>query len=62
MLHRTPGSVFGAEVARFGRTPHHVRLPSQTTAVAQDFVECWVVPKSLLKGLADNLVLCAFIF
>jgi hypothetical protein len=53
----TPGNVLGAEIARFGRTPAHVRLPSQITAVAADFVECWVVPKSSLKGVADALIL-----
>ena len=58
-LFSTPGNVFGAEIARFGRAPAHVRLPSQTTAVAADFVECWAVPKSSLKGVADALILWA---
>ena len=56
-LFSTPGDVFGAEISRFGRTPVHVRLPSQTTAVAANFVECWAVPKSSLKGIADGLIL-----
>ena len=55
----TPGNVFGAEISHFGRTPPHVRLPSQTTAVAADFVECWAIPRSSLKGIADSFILCA---
>jgi hypothetical protein len=58
---RKSGAVFGAEISRFGRSPVHVRLPSQTTAIAADFVECWVIPKSSLKSVADPLILCAII-
>ena len=55
---RKAGDVLCAEVSRFGRVSSNLRLPSQVSAVALDFVECWAAPKSMMKALADGLILC----
>jgi hypothetical protein len=55
---RKAGEVLCAEVSRFGRVSSNLRLPSQVSAIALDFVECWAAPKSMMKALADGLILC----